>query len=421
MKEVQIVIHTHQSLMSSEDIPLNASTTDEDEKLTIKAMWSRSLVFKVVLIACAVFALAFVVTILVSIKTSSSQSSEIESLTSSYNECQATQQKQSEEISSLEEKLANATEYVDTLKKENTDLLLANGKLQKDLEDTTTQLNKTKAKMKYWQIGTGVGGGLTLAAGGIAVYEGFLIKSCPNELKTCTKNLEEALEKVEKKDKEITSLKQAIELLNKEVIDLESTIDSLKEELGKMYTRGMAMTNKALDALMLKRMGKSVSMQSCYDSEEGTFSQSEFKEGCGSSGSTLIVLMTAKTQFGVFIKENLPEEVDVGVTDNNAFAHILNRLVYGEIKQDKVAFKYPSDGMLDIGDGEILVSESTNGSTTVKVSEGKTFNIEDSYNEGATEFQVTRIIGYKVTSPQLKQQYYASECLLYSDNRVQLY
>lgn len=373
--------------MSGKNQALTSMSDDGD--MSFGSLWSRSAVFKILLIACGVFVVAFVITLIVLLVKSSSQQADIDSLEASNAACRANEEKLTQDIAALNEQLSTSSKTIANLTTTVNTLTAVNADLRSQLNQSGADLNRTKQLMFYWEIGAGVGGAIGLSTGGYSAYQSYRIKYWTNLYNQCSTSLSDANKRINERDREISELNNKIYELNNQF----TTITN------RAHTTIMP---AAVDTFALKKKGKNLKFTECYSSYSlSRCNQQDFMTKCKSDGtavSTYIVFNTDKSHFGVFINEALPTALDSPIKDNKAFVFIDEKLITGDARTDYTIFNFPTNGFINIGNGEIVVAPSSTTSTTVTVSEGTAFSITEKYG-ASSQFTVTSIVAYKITEP----------------------
>ena len=370
--------------MSGKNQPLTSMSDDGDTSLG--SMWSRSIIFKIVLIACGVFIVFFAVTLLVLIFYSASQQNQINSVQASYDDCMAGQQAQANVIASLQSQLAYANSTIQNQTQTIQTLVNTTIDLSTKLNNSAIALNNTLTLMKYWQIGTAAGGGVALITGGYATYETFAANSWKSSYNTCSANLNTA--------------NQAISNLTTQNSYLRSNISARDSTILTLGTNGYNLMPFAVNGIALKKKSKTLTLTECYNSNtKGYNHQADFITGCaGAPNSTFILFQTNTNHFGAFINAPLVSTLDTDTIDGNAFTVIYERMKSGDVIGTRPVFTFPTGGYINIGKGEIVVAPSDTSYTTVHTAPGTTFNIGDNYYT-TNDFTVQSVIAYRVTDP----------------------
>ena len=443
--------------MTDNDKPLNTAA-GEDEQATLKGLWNGSKYFKIAAIAGASLALAFLITLIVLVAISASNSSTIDSLNNDLSKAKTDNTNKQGEIDSLNIQLKNASNLIKTQADTIVTLTNTTQQLAKQLNDTNVELNKTKTYMKYWQIGTGVGGGLTLATGGYSIYETSAAKYYINQFNICSASLTAALKengelktKLSLRDSEIASLKttiaqrdQTISDLNTQVTQLTADLDTTKatlktkleyiiylegkivdlnKKIGDLQAQVDDLTSKkkicdddrnllisrlvtptmdnAADGYAANTALKKITRVACFDSaKDGGFNRDTFIDKCatGKTGSTYIVFTLSTTnKFGIFIKADLPTDTTSAISDPDAFVSLYPRGYQTTIKSANKAFSFTSSFFMNIGDSEIILTNSGTATSTISITEGNGFDLGgEHYCDAKTTCDVTSLVAYKI-------------------------
>lgn len=344
---------------------------------SFKEVWSNSVAVKLSVISSILFFLGFGIFIIIYAITSSDQASQIADLQDSYSNCSSTRYQQSMEIAVLRDQVSNLTAQNADLNTRVTNLTAANEALKKQVGSCAVELASLKGVMLYWQIGAGVGGGLTLGTGGYAYYaisqESKMLTACNGYLYSNRTKLQAA----------------------------ERTINSLTDRSKSL------MPSVVSDRILAKKSTiKLDTTYMCYNSHEQNFNRTAFMLNCSDgANSTLITFKTSKSRFGAYFDKPLPQDTG-SLYDVKSFVYIMDNFTFGDIRSNYEVFRFGTGTeMLRIGYNEIIVSENTTHISQVTTIPGNYYNINSTNSYADTNnFIVEEMLAFKVIPVALSEE-----------------
>jgi len=136
----------------------------------------------------------------------------------------------------------------------------------------------------------------------------------------------------------------------------------------------------------------------CYNSAKSKYNKALMIANCsGYNGAgTIIEIETINGKLiGMYTKEGLPKD-ETNVYDTKAFIYILSEGVIAHIKNDVRSFAFTKNSMFTIGDKEIIISSSSEDTTTVKVDAGNSFEMNKNLYDDEVTFKIKSLKVYNL-------------------------